>query len=280
MADVMKAMGGGGKRGPMAGLANMLGFGGGMPMPTRSRWQELAKNDARRPAGARGGLPPTMPALPPKFRACRLLPGLAGLGGKPPGLPADFPGLGRRNDDARSATSSRPSCAERDPRHHRFAARFAGLRAQAPERSDRITDIEKGKSNVSENPARARGHQEAARSITSWSPTARSPRDGRFIERLGYFNPLLPKDKTERLKFDLEKVKAWLAKGAQPTDRVLRFLDEAGVLSARSATIRTRAIPRKQRKVMKEEADEGRRSRQSAAAGPRPPQPPRRPPAT
>ena len=64
---------------------------------------------------------------------------------------------------------------------------------------------------------------------------SRSPRDGRFIERLGYFNPLLPKDKTERLKFDLEKVKAWIAKGALPTDRVLRFLDEAGVAEAREA---------------------------------------------
>src|SRR5258708_25300556 len=57
---------------------------------------------------------------------------------------------------------------------------------------------------------------------------SRSPRDGRFIERLGYFNPLLPKDKPERLKLDLDKVKAWLAKGALPTDRVLRFLDQAG----------------------------------------------------
>src|SRR5260370_14674969 len=57
---------------------------------------------------------------------------------------------------------------------------------------------------------------------------SRSPRDGRFIERLGYFNPLLPKDKPERLKLDLDKVKAWLAKGALPTDRVLRFLHQAG----------------------------------------------------
>ena len=52
-----------------------------------------------------------------------------------------------------------------------------------------------------------------------------SPRDGRFIERLGYFNPLLPKDKPERLRLDLDKVKAWIAKGAQPSDRVTRFLD-------------------------------------------------------
>ena len=58
---------------------------------------------------------------------------------------------------------------------------------------------------------------------------SRSPRDGRFIERLGFFNPLLPKEKTERLKLDLDKVKAWLAKGAEPTDRVLRFLADAGI---------------------------------------------------
>src|SRR6516162_178844 len=58
---------------------------------------------------------------------------------------------------------------------------------------------------------------------------SRSPRDGRFIERLGYFNPLLPKDKTDRLKLDLDKVKSWMTKGAQPSDRVMRFLDAAGV---------------------------------------------------
>ncbi|MGC1249584.1 MAG: 30S ribosomal protein S16, partial [Xanthobacteraceae bacterium] len=59
---------------------------------------------------------------------------------------------------------------------------------------------------------------------------SRSPRDGRFIERLGYFNPLLPKEKPERLKWDVEKAKAWMAKGAQPSDRVRRFLDAAGVM--------------------------------------------------
>ena len=58
----------------------------------------------------------------------------------------------------------------------------------------------------------------------------RAPRDGRFIERLGYFNPLLPKEKTERLKLDLDKVKAWMKKGAQPSDRVMRFLDAAGIM--------------------------------------------------
>ena len=58
---------------------------------------------------------------------------------------------------------------------------------------------------------------------------SRFPRDGRFIERLGHFNPLLPKDNEARLKLDMDKVKAWLAKGAQPSDRVMRFLDAAGV---------------------------------------------------
>jgi len=59
---------------------------------------------------------------------------------------------------------------------------------------------------------------------------SRAPRDGRFIERLGNFNPLLAHDAKDRLRLDLDKVKSWLAKGASPTDRVLRFLDEAGVM--------------------------------------------------
>lgn len=82
---------------------------------------------------------------------------------------------------------------------------------------------------------------------------SRSPRDGRFIERLGYFNPLLAKDNTERLKLDLEKVKAWLAKGATPSDRILRFLDEAGIKKREKRNNPERAIPRKERKVMAEE---------------------------
>ena len=64
---------------------------------------------------------------------------------------------------------------------------------------------------------------------------SRFPRDGRFIERLGHFNPLLPKDNEARLKLDMDKVKAWLAKGAQPSDRVTRFLDAAGVVKRAAA---------------------------------------------
>ena len=95
---------------------------------------------------------------------------------------------------------------------------------------------------------------------------SRSPRDGRFIERLGYFNPLLPKDKTERLKFDLEKTKAWIAKGATPSDRVLRFLDEAGVAKREKRNNPEKAIPRKQRKEMKEEAVKAKEAATAAAA--------------
>ena len=58
----------------------------------------------------------------------------------------------------------------------------------------------------------------------------RAPRDGRFIEKVGTYNPLLSADNSERVKLDLERIKHWLDKGAQPTDRVLRFLDAAGVL--------------------------------------------------
>jgi signal recognition particle subunit SRP54 len=87
MADVMKAMGGA-KRGPIAGLANMLGLGGGMPSP-----EEMAKLAAKMPGGlpgglpGAGGLPPAMPGMPPKFPGA-----LPGLGGLPPGIP----GLGKK----------------------------------------------------------------------------------------------------------------------------------------------------------------------------------------
>lgn len=58
---------------------------------------------------------------------------------------------------------------------------------------------------------------------------ARSPRDGRFIEKLGTFNPLLAKDAENRVVLNNERAQHWLSVGAQPTDRVLRFLDAAGL---------------------------------------------------
>ena len=83
---------------------------------------------------------------------------------------------------------------------------------------------------------------------------SRSPRDGRFIERLGHFNPLLPKDSEARLKLDMDKVKAWLAKGAQPSDRVMRFLDAAGVKKRETRNNPEKAVPRKERKAQAEAA--------------------------
>jgi small subunit ribosomal protein S16 len=92
---------------------------------------------------------------------------------------------------------------------------------------------------------------------------SRSPRDGRFIERLGHFNPLLPKDQEDRLKLDMDKVKAWIAKGAQPSDRVMRFLDAAGVAKREKRNNPERAVPRKERKV---KAEEAAKAKEAAAA--------------
>ena len=58
---------------------------------------------------------------------------------------------------------------------------------------------------------------------------SRMPRDGRFLEKLGTYNPLLPKDSEDRVKMDVERVQYWLGKGAQPTDRINRMLEAAGL---------------------------------------------------
>ncbi|HYC18596.1 MAG TPA: 30S ribosomal protein S16 [Pseudolabrys sp.] len=94
---------------------------------------------------------------------------------------------------------------------------------------------------------------------------SRAPRDGRFIERLGHFNPLLPKEKAERLKLDLEKVQAWMKKGAQPSDRVMRFLDAAGVMKRPKRNNPEKAIPRKERKAKDEEAAKAKEAGDAAA---------------
>ena len=74
---------------------------------------------------------------------------------------------------------------------------------------------------------------------------SRYPRDGRFIEKLGTFDPMKPKDSAERVIFDVEKAKAWLAKGAQPTDRVARFLDAAGAIKREARNNPEKAKPKK-----------------------------------
>ena len=95
---------------------------------------------------------------------------------------------------------------------------------------------------------------------------SRYPRDGRFIEKLGTYNPMLPKDSQERVNLDLERVKHWLSKGAQPSDRVLRFLDAAGIRKRAPRNNPERAIPREERKKQAEAAT-------AAAAAPKPAKP-------
>ena len=88
---------------------------------------------------------------------------------------------------------------------------------------------------------------------------ARAPRDGRFIEKLGTYNPLLPKESDARVTLDQDRIKAWLDKGAVPTDRVARFLDEAGLMKREARNNPNKAKPGKkaqeriEEKNMKEE---------------------------
>ena len=78
---------------------------------------------------------------------------------------------------------------------------------------------------------------------------SRFPRDGRFIEKLGSFNPLLPKEKKERIKLESERVKHWLSKGARPTVRVTRILGEANIMPMpKPGNNPQKAIPKKDRK--------------------------------
>ena len=74
---------------------------------------------------------------------------------------------------------------------------------------------------------------------------SRSPRDGRFIEKIGYYAPLLPRDHADRVKLDLEKAKAWIAKGATASDRVHRLLADAGVLKPLQRNNPEKAKPKK-----------------------------------
>ena len=75
------------------------------------------------------------------------------------------------------------------------------------------------------------------------------PRDGRFVEKVGSFNPLLPKDKKERIKVEAERIKYWLSKGAQPTLRVSRILGEAQLMPMpKPGNNPLKAVPKKERK--------------------------------
>ena len=90
-----------------------------------------------------------------------------------------------------------------------------------------------------------------------------SPRDGRFIEKVGTYNPLLKKDDPNRISLKLEEIQGWLSKGAQPTDRVARFLAAAGVMTWVHGQNLKKGVPGKK---AKERADERAQKAADAAA--------------
>jgi small subunit ribosomal protein S16 len=99
---------------------------------------------------------------------------------------------------------------------------------------------------------------------------ASSPRDGRYIEQIGTHNPMLPKDHADRVKLDLDRAKHWLSVGAQPTDRVARFLDAAGLMKRTPRNNPEKAKPGKKRLEREAAAAEAAAKAAEAAASAEP----------
>ena len=197
MADMMKTMG---KRGGL--MQRMMGGGAGGPSPAElERMQaELGRLDPK----ALENLPKDLKEHLPK--------GLPGLGGgSMPKLPG-LPGLG---GGAPQLSGS---------------ARFAGQ--EEISRNPSITTFEHQQRNdsMSVKIRLSRGGTKKRPYYYIVVAESASPRDGRYIEQIGTHNPLLPKDNADRVKLDVERAKHWLAVGAQPSDRVSRFLDAAGLM--------------------------------------------------
>src|SRR6476619_6984729 len=96
---------------------------------------------------------------------------------------------------------------------------------------------------------------------------SRAPRDGRFIEKLGTYNPLLAKDSPERVKLDSDRISHWLSVGAQPSDRVLRFLDAAGIRERAARNNPKKAEPgEKAKERIEARADKEAKAAEAAAA--------------
>ena len=86
---------------------------------------------------------------------------------------------------------------------------------------------------------------------------SRFPRDGRFIEKLGFFNPLVPKNKKDRMKLEIERIKHWMGQGAKPTTRVARLLGEAKIIPMpKPSNNPLKAIPKKDRKKTEKDVKE------------------------
>ena len=85
---------------------------------------------------------------------------------------------------------------------------------------------------------------------------SRMPRDGRYVERLGTYNPLLPKDSEERVKMNMERIEYWLSKGAKPTDRISRMLEAAGKIEKKERSNPNKGEPGQKAKDRVEEKAE------------------------
>ncbi|WP_299138529.1 30S ribosomal protein S16 [uncultured Tateyamaria sp.] len=97
---------------------------------------------------------------------------------------------------------------------------------------------------------------------------SRMPRDGRYIEKLGTYNPLLPKDSEERVKMNMERVQYWLGEGAQPTDRISRMLEAAGVVEKKERANLKKGEPGAKAKERAEEKAAKAAEAAEAAAAP------------
>src|SRR5436190_15335881 len=97
---------------------------------------------------------------------------------------------------------------------------------------------------------------------------SRNARDGRFIEKVGTYNPLLPKDSAERVKLDADRIRHWLSVGAQPSDRVLRFLDAAGIKERAARNNPNKGEPGEKAKERVEERAKKEADAAEAAAAP------------
>ena len=187
-------------------------------------------------------------AAMPKLPAC---PGLAGLGG---GM---LPGLGGSRSAAAGAADDKE---------------FPGFPFEKRVRSARRTRMSL-KIRLSRGGAKKRPYY---RIVVA---EATAPRDGRFIEKIGTFNPLLPRTAPERLMLDQERAQHWLKSGAQPTDRVLRMLDGLGLAKREARNNPNKAKPSKKRQEReKAAADAAAKAAEAAeaaetAAAPEQPQP-------
>ena len=199
------------------------------------------------PPAHRPDLPPAMPGLPPKF------PGLPGPRTETAGTwrrcRRNFPDLGRRNDADFNFTVIPTHEPERQTLRNR---------RQITQRKD----YQCPSSSAWPAPAPRSG-----RSITSSPPTAARRATAASSSGSATSIRCCRRTRTERLKLDIDKVKAWMAKGAQPSDRVMRFLDAAGVAKREKRNNPEKAIPRKERKA---EGREARRPQRPPRPRPRP----------